>query len=238
MSNRNFGASGRVSQNHRSNNNNNNSTTELDRHKLPAINNGYISQVANNYSTHVSNLNKTDNNTPKTNTMSNSTPYASANNKTNCLPHGVTSSQTFSSLPLTSGMYNSMQTAPANRSWSSNRFVGLEKTNGSDVDVEKTVLINQNNNSPARPMTSVPGSFNRPSSNNRNMQHGQKTVLYDRQLANEILQKAGIPSSSTRNDCLEVITDAPVTMNDNVNCDPNPLCMKKPSDCQVNRNGS
>lgn len=200
---------------------------ELDRYKLPAINNGSMPQVPNNYSTPVSNLNKTDYNTPKTNNLSNSTPYASA--------RGVASSQTFSSLPLTSGMYNSTQPVPANRTWSSNRCVGGgDKTNISNADVNKTVLINHNNNSPPRPMTSTPGSINR-SASNRNIQCGQKTVLYDRQLANEILQKAGIPSSSTRNDCLEVITDVPVTMNDNVNCDPNPLCMKKPADNQVNR---
>jgi hypothetical protein len=30
-----------------------------------------------------------------------------------------------------------------------------------------------------------------------------------------------------------VITDTPVMMNDNVNCDPNPLCLRKPANCQV-----
>lgn len=238
----------------------NNSTTELDRYKLPSINNGTAIlspmngtsvaspcafQTPNNYSTPVSNLRKIDCNTGKMNTSLNNTLYESANcnpcspsynkHKTNCTPRGVVSSQTFSSLPLTSGIHNSMQSTSANRSLSSNRFVGVDKMNNANAGANKNVLINQNNNSPPRPMTSGPGRLNRPPSN-RAMQCGQKTILHDRQLANEILQKAGLPQSCTRNDCLEVITDAPVTVNDNVNCDPNPLCMKKPSDCQVNEN--
>ena len=254
MSNRNYCTPEKFRQNHQFNN----STTELDRYKLPAINNGTaiisptndtsmtrpcVSQTPNNYSTPIANLRKIDCSTTKMNNLSNSTPYGSANynpsipsynnHKTNCSPRGIASSQTFSSLPLSSGIHNSMQSTSANRTWSSNRFVGLDKTNMTDTGANKNPLINQNNNSPPRPMTSGPGSLNRPPSN-RTTQCGQKTIVLDRQLANEILQKAGLPPSSTRNDCFEVITDAPVTVNDNVNCDPNPLCMKKPADCQVN----
>ncbi len=238
MSNRSYCRSNRFSQN------------EHDRYKLPAINNGTaivpnmnsssmarpcLSQTNNNYSTEFSNLNNTRHNTANTNNGHAIYNTSTPNYKTNFPPHGVASSQTFSLSPPTSGMYNSTQPAPPNRSWSSNQFVASDKTNTIDAGLNKNSLINQNETFPSRPMTSGPSGFNRPSSN-RNMMSGQKTVLRDRHLANEILQKAGIPSNSTPNDCLEVITDAPVTMNDNVNCDPNPLCMKKPVDSQVNLN--
>jgi hypothetical protein len=119
-----------------------------------------------------------------------------------------------------------MQQVPANRGWYSNQYIGADKKNKTNTDG------NKNMNCPQRSMTSGPGDFNC-SQANMNLSNGQKTVLRDRHLANEILQKAGISSNLTPNDCLEVITDVPVTMNDDVNCDPNPLCMKKPADCQV-----
>jgi hypothetical protein len=260
MSNRSYCGPNKFSQNYRLNN----STNQHDGYKLPAINNETatvpnmnlssmtnpcINQANNNYSTQFSNLINTDYNTVNTNNPSlpaNCAPFGpgvsnartlSYNNfKINCPPRGVASSQAFTSSPITSGMYNAMQQVPANRSWSSNQFIGFDKTNTTNTDLNKNPLINPNNNSPfQRPMTSGPSRFNC-SSSNMNIANGQKTVVRDRHLANEILQKAGIPSNSTRNDCFEVITDAPVTINDNVNCDPNPLCMKKAAESQVNLN--
>jgi hypothetical protein len=248
MSNRRYFEPNKLSQNSRSNN----STDEHDRYKLPAINNGIATapnmnsspithpgmpQTNNNYTTQFSNLNNTNHSTRNTNNPSNCAPFGSTvynartssynNYKANCPPRGIASSQTFSAPPAASGIYNSMQQAPANSSWSSNQFVGFDKTNATNTD------MNKNLSSPPRPMTSGPGGFNASSSN---VPNGQKTVVRDRHLANEILQKAGISSNLTENDCLEVITDTPLTMNDNVNCDPNPLCMKKPADSQVNFN--
>jgi hypothetical protein len=226
-----------LSQNYRSNYN---STNQHDRYKLPAINNGTAvvpnmnsssmarpcpSQPNNIYSSEFSNLNHTHYNTANTSNgpaMYNTSTPLHNNYTTNFPPRDVASSQTFSLSAPTSGMYNSVQPVPANRTWSSNQFVPHDKTNTTDVD------LNKNENPPKRPMTSGPS--------NRNMLNGQKTVLRDRNLANEILQKAGIPSNSTPNDCLEVIADAPVTMDDDVNCDPNPLCMKKPVESPVNFN--
>jgi hypothetical protein len=254
MSNRSYCGPNKFPQNYRSIN----PTNEHDRYKLPAINNetatvpnmnsssmtrSCISQPNNNYSTEFSNLN----NTANTNNLSlpanvapdgpalyNARAPSNNNYKINCPPRGIASSQAFTSTPVKSRMYNTMQQAPANRSWSSNQFIGFDKTNTTNTDVNKNPLINQNDSSPPRrPMTSGPGGFNY-SSSNMNIANGQKTVVRDRLLANEILQKAGITSNLTPNDCLEVITDTPVTMNDNVNCDPNPLCMKKPAESQVN----
>lgn len=93
-------------------------------------------------------------------------------------------------------------------------------------------MLNKNNGCTQRLMTPGSDNLNRIPSN-MNKCSGQATVIHDRQLANEILQKAGISSNISPNDCLEVITDTPVTINDHVNCDPDPLCMKKPSECQV-----
>jgi len=245
MSNRSYCASNKFSQNYRSGH----SINEHNRCKLPAINNGATTignmnqlssksslphpctpQVNENYS----NFKASDCNTGNTNNPSsqvNGAPLGPAvynartpsynNCKTNCSPQGVASSPC-----------NDMQQVPANRGWYSNQYIGADKKNKTNPDGNKNVLINQNMNSPQRSMTSGPGDFNC-SPANMNISNGQKTVLRDRHLANEILQKAGISSNLTPNDCLEVITDVPVTMNDNVNCDPNPLCMKKPADCQV-----
>lgn len=238
MSNRNYCGPNRFPQNHRANNN---PTIEQDRYRLPAINNGTtmtrpcIPQGNNNFSTQLSNANNTNYNMSNTNNPSLPTNSTSSNNnhKINCPPHGVAPSQTFSSTPITSGMYNTMQQVPADRSRSSNRFTGFDKTNTTNTDVNKNPIINQNDNSSRqRPITSGPDGFNY-SSSNMNTSNGQKTVVRDRHLANEILQKAGITSNLTSNDCLEVITDVPITINDNVNCDPNPLCMKKPAESQV-----
>jgi len=256
MSNRSYCGPNKFPQSYRSSN----PTNEQDRYKLPAINNGTatvpnmnspsmtrpcISQVNNNYPTQFSNLNITANtNNPSlpANVASDGSAVYNArtpsnnNYKINCPPRGIASSQAFTSTPVKSGMPNSMQQAPANRSWSSNQFIGFDKTNTINTDVNKNPLINQNNSSPPRrPMTSGPTGFNY-SSSNLNIANGQKTVVRNRLLANEILQKAGITSNLTPNDCLEVITDTPITINDNVNCDPNPLCMKKPAESQVNLN--
>jgi len=132
-------------------------------------------------------------------------------------------------LPVPAGLQNSMQQVPISKTWSSNRISHFDKTNSN-----KNLLGNQTNDQlPARPMTSGPRAFDY-SSSNINVINGQKTVVRDQHLANEILQKAGISPNITGKDCLEVITDVPVTTNENVNRDPNPLCMKKPADKQVN----
>jgi hypothetical protein len=253
MSNRSYCGPNKFPQNYRSNASNN----EYDRYKLPAINNGPVAisnmnsaigkpplarpcipQANENYP----NLNNGDANNGNTNNpsppvdcvpsgpaMHNARTPSYNNSKVNCPPRGVASSQTFTSPPSTSGMGNDIQQEPTNRGWSSHQFTGFDKTN---TDVNKNLLTNQSNNYPQRPMTSVPGGFNS-SRSNMNICNGQKNVVRDRNLANEILQKAGIASNLTSNDCLEVITDTPVMMNDNVNCDPNPLCLKKPANCQV-----
>ncbi|CAF2748853.1 unnamed protein product [Rotaria sp. Silwood2] len=153
------------------------------------------------------------------------------NCKINCLSRDSASLQRFSSSPSTSAMCNDMQQVPTNKCWSSNQFIGCDKTNITNTDLNKNLIINQNNNLSQRSMMLASGDINC-SSSNLNKCIGQKTIVRDRHLANEILQKAGISSNITPNDCLEVITDIPVTINDNVNCDPDPLCMKKPTDCQ------
>lgn len=260
MSNRIYSGTNKFEQNYRTNN----STIEQDRYKLPAINNGTttaampnmnsssmtrsgIPPTNDNYSTPLTNLNTTDYNPSNTNNLAaptSSTPYRSGeyntrttsnhNYKLNDPPRGVVSSQTFSSTPKTSGVNNTTQQVPANRSWSSNKLNGFDKTNTTNTDMNKNSLINQNNSSShRRPLTSGPDGFNY-SSLNMNTSNGQKNIVRDRHLANEILQKAGITSNLTPNDCLEVITDTPVTKIDNVNCDPNPLCLKKPAESQVN----
>ncbi|CAF3992369.1 unnamed protein product [Rotaria sordida] len=203
-----------------------------------------VPQINENCSTQYSNLYKNNCNTGITNNLStqiNCTPSGPAiynartpsynNCKINCPSRGSASLQTFSSPLSTSTMYNDIQQAPVNRCWSSNQFIGCDKTNITNTDLNKNSIIDQSNNCPQRSMISGSNGFNC-SQSNLNICTGQKTIVRDRHLANEILQKAGISSNITSNDCLEVITDTPVTINDNVNCDPDPLCMKKPADCQ------
>ena len=129
---------------------------------------------------------------------------------------------------------NGPQQIPANRGWSSNQLVGFGKSNATASANGRNPLINLNNDCLPRPMTSAPRGACGPLANT-NGSCGQKTVVRDPQLATSILQKAGMPSNWLTDGCFEVITDTPVTTNDLVNCDPNPLCMKKPAECQVRR---
>ncbi|UJR25212.1 hypothetical protein I4U23_006564 [Adineta vaga] len=124
------------------------------------------------------------------------------NSKLNCPSRDVS--------PTNSRMCNDTQQVSMNKDWSSKQYNSIGKMSTINPDIKNNLSMNQNLNCSPR----------------------QKTVVRDRHLANEILQKAGISSTLTPNDCLEVITDTPVTMNDPVNCDPNPLCMKKSADCQ------
>ena len=154
-----------------------------------------------------------------------------------CQVNGPTSgatgaSKTFSPSSAMGGVCNGLQQTPANRGWSSNQFVGFGKSHATSSANGRNPLINPNTDCPPRPMTSTPSGACGPSANT-NGSCGQKTVVRDPQLATSILQKAGMPSNWITHGCLEVITDTPVTTNDQVNCDPNPLCMKKPADCQV-----
>ncbi|CAF1048090.1 unnamed protein product [Adineta steineri] len=236
MLNRSYCSPNKLSQNYQSND----SANEYNRCKLPAINNGTIpianmnstftkSPLTDQYATPMKENNSTFNNsncnteninnrssqvfyTPSGPAVSNACTPSYNNAKINCSPRSIAPSQTFSSSRLPSKMCNNKQQIPMNRAWNSNKM--------------NTTTIDTNKNCFQRPMTSGPNGLNCSSSN------GQKTIVRDRNLATEILQKAGITSNSTPNDCLEVITDTPVTMNDNVNCDPNPLCMKKTADCQ------
>ncbi|CAF1316214.1 unnamed protein product [Adineta steineri] len=246
MLNRSYCSPNKLSQNYQSND----SANEYNRCKLPAINNGTTpvtnmnstftkspftkSPLTDQYATPMKENNSTFNNsncntentnnrssqafyTPSGPAVSNACTPSYNNGKINCSPRGIAPSQTFSSSRLPSKMCNNKQQISMNRAWNSN------KMNTTNIDTNKNCF--------QRPMTSGPNGLNC-SSSNMNTSNGQKTIVRDRNLATEILQKAGITSNSTPNDCLEVITDAPVTMNDNVNCDPNPLCMKKTADCQ------
>lgn len=126
--------------------------------------------------------------------------------------------------PTIPGLYNHLQQTPANRGWSSNEFVGFGKRN----------MLNSNGSSNCPPRSTMPNCNTfRPSTSKVNCNNGQKLVCRDRQLANEILQKAGISSNLPVSDDLEVISDEPVGTIDTVNCDPNPVCMRKPAEHQV-----
>ncbi|CAF3337246.1 unnamed protein product [Rotaria sp. Silwood1] len=210
----------------------------------PSIIRSCAPQTNDNCPIHYSNAYNNDCNTGITNNLSTQVNCASSgpaiyhartpsynNCKTSCPSSGNTSLQIFSSPPPTSSMCNDVQQIPTNRCWSSNQVIGCDKTNLTNTNLNKNPIINKNNNCPQRPMISSSAGFNC-SPSNLNICAGPKTIVRDRHLANEILQKAGISSNITPNDCLEVITDTPVTINDNVNCDPDPLCMKKPADCQ------
>jgi hypothetical protein len=251
MSNRSYCGSNKFSQNYRLNN----STNEQNLYKLPTIDNGKrnisdmnptlckqpftrpdLPQKNEDYTNQYTNFNNGNYNTANPPPTVNCTPSGPAaynastpsynNCKTNCPSQGVTSSS-----PM-SNRCNGMRQTSAYRDSSSNQFNHFSNTSTINTSMNKNLLTDQGNNCPQRPMTSGPGSFNR-SSSNMNVSSGQKSVVRDRQLANEILQKSGIPSNLTPNYCLEMITDVPVTINENINCDPNPLCMKKPANCQV-----
>ncbi|CAF0775156.1 unnamed protein product [Didymodactylos carnosus] len=136
---------------------------------------------------------------------------------------------------------------PANKGWSSTSFTGFGKSGLHQQNMSSPFALdrpggnypnsgyNNNCNTQQRPVTSN-GLYHNSLSNNSNgylMGSGQKTVLRDRRLADEILQKAGIPfSNPCAVDCVEVISDCPVSGNDNISCDPHPLCMRKPADSQ------
>lgn len=131
--------------------------------------------------------------------------------------------------PTIPGLYNHLQQTPANRGWSSNEFVGFGKRNM----LKSNAKINDNSN--CSPGSTMPnGNGFRSSTSKMNVSsNGQKLVCRDRQLANEILQKAGISSNLPATDALEVISDEPVGKIDMVNCDPNPVCMRKPAEHPV-----
>ena len=120
--------------------------------------------------------------------------------------------------------YGTTEQTPANRGWASNQFTGFGKSSNQSYMLGKHSLPNQKQNC----------RFLGSSSKLQNST-GSKTVVRDRELATEILQKAGMPSNLLTNDCLEVVTDTPVTKNDDVNCDPNPLCMRKPIEQPVRK---
>ncbi|CAF3424117.1 unnamed protein product [Rotaria socialis] len=240
MSNRSFCGSNKVSQNYQPTN----STYDHNFCKLPVINNGasemmhntnlsvckpslsrgctpqtnenYLNQCSHTYNRDVNigvanNLSKQIDFTSTGSAIYNARTPSYNSCKINCSPSGDTSFQKFSSSPPK---------------------LDCNKTKLSTTNLKKNQLIRNSNNSYAqRLMTPNLSSFNC-STSNMNTSTGQTTSIRDRQLANEILQKAGIQSNMTSNDCLEVITDGPVTTDDNVNCDPNPLCMKKLSDTQ------
>ncbi|CAF1457366.1 unnamed protein product [Adineta ricciae] len=224
MSNRNFCAPFRS----------NNPMENPNRCKLPAINNGLTTLTnANSYVPR-----KNNDNYPNRPNSSLRIDYGSAlcntrtsayeNSKIVCPTRDITPSQRFSSPPLNPRACSDVRQIPLGKDCSAKQFNDSTKMIGIRQDIDKTMQMNRS----SRPMTSGSNNLNYSSETNGNVSNRQKMVVRDRQLANEILQKAGIASTLTSNDCLEVITDSPVTMNEPVNCDPNPLCMKKPADCQ------
>lgn len=209
-----------------------NSNNDPTRWKLPAIHSTPTGTIPkkNDCSTRYSNLNKSQANSayPVTSTkcaqpgqaMYNAMTPSHNNCNTDCPTSGIPSTQTYSSSSTGTGSSHCYGQTPANHGWSSNQFVGFGKSSN--------INTNANRNCPP-----TPNGFQYSTTSKMNLSNGQKTVVRDRQLANEILQKAGIASKLPPSDCLEVITDSPVNVNDMVNCDPNPVCMRKPADCQV-----
>ena len=212
----------------------------------PSLTPTYLSQPKGNHSTRYSHLKKTGCNTRNTNNLSTQVNCAMSrpsisnictssydNCQMNCPPRHDTKPERFSSSsPSISTMCNDKQTTSTSRVRSSNQYIGFDKAKTTTIDVNKTPILQENNNCSQQLKTLERGNYNC-FTKNMNTPSEHKTVIRDRHLASEILQKAGISSILTQNDCLEVIADTPITANDNVNCDPNPLCMKKSADCQV-----